>query len=126
MRLYLVDDDAEDAELFTEAVNSIDSTIEVHWFDNVRVALDSLLNENTKPDAIFLDLNIPRVSGKELLKMLRDNATTETIPVVIYSTSISPKDIDDTTPFQVASYLQKPESFSVLCTRLSEVLKMLG
>ena len=126
MRLYLVDDDAEDAELFTEAVNSIDSTIEVHWFDNVLVALDSLLNENTKPDAIFLDLNIPRVSGKELLKMLRDNATTETIPVVIYSTSISPKDIDDTTPFQVASYLQKPESFSVLCTRLSEVLKMLG
>jgi len=121
VKVCLVDDDSEEAELFSEAVKEIDSAIEVLWFDGVMNAFDSLKSSEGQPDLIFIDLNIPRLSGKELLKMLRTNSSTVRLPVVIYSTSISKKDIEDTSPFNVAFYLQKPETFSVLRLKLAEV-----
>lgn len=122
MKIYLIDDDSEEAELFSEAVKRIDSSIDLVWCDVVSNAFEQLVNDQNLPAAIFIDLNIPQVSGKTLLKMLRENSITENIPVVIYSTSISKKDMSDTLPYNVSFYLEKPENFSALCEKLSDVL----
>jgi DNA-binding NarL/FixJ family response regulator len=53
---------------------------------------------------------------------MRQNKATSDVPVVIYSTSISRKDIEDTSIFNVKSYLQKPEDFQSLCQKLEEVV----
>jgi CheY-like chemotaxis protein len=118
--VFLIDDDSEEAELFAEAIGRIGSSIELRYFDNGLEALKAL--KDAMPDLIFLDLNMPLLSGKETLKMLRDRKEYSKIPVVIYSTSISQKDADETQAFQVKRYLQKPENFNALCTSLNELL----
>jgi CheY-like chemotaxis protein len=118
--VFLIDDDSEEAELFAEAIGRIGSPIELKYFDNGLEALAAM--SSAKPDLIFLDLNMPLLSGKETLKMLRERKECSTIPVVIYSTSISQKDADDTEAFHVKRYLQKPENFNALCTSLNELL----
>lgn len=122
MKVYLIDDDSEEAELFRDAIGRMDDPIEFVWFDDVIEGLDALLKESTLPDMLFLDLNIPQVSGKQMLKLLRENRVTKDLPVVIYSTSISKKDMDDTSIYGVKFYLQKPESFEKLCVTLRELI----
>jgi CheY-like chemotaxis protein len=124
VQIYLVDDDSEEAELFDEAIDRIDESIEVVWRNDVMEALEELMGADRQPDVLFLDLNIPRVSGKQLLQLLRNNKQTKDIPIVIYSTSISKKDIEDTQPYGVKAFVQKPESFSVLVERLRDVLEI--
>ncbi|HWA32831.1 MAG TPA: response regulator [Cyclobacteriaceae bacterium] len=123
MTVYLVDDDAEEAELFTDAVHTVNQSIKVVWFSDVMEALESLLKELHQPTILFLDLNLPKVSGKDLLRLLRQNTLTAHLPVVIYSTTISKRDMDDTAPYQVKAYLQKPENFQALCDKLREVIE---
>jgi len=122
VKIFLIDDDSEEADLFSEALHRVNGSIDFVWHDDVMIALDVLLKENIQPDLLFLDLNIPQVSGKQLLRLLRENERTKTIPVVIYSTSISNKDIEETRPFNVHSYFQKPENFQTLCVKLKELL----
>jgi DNA-binding response OmpR family regulator len=122
VKVYLVDDDSEEAELFQDAMSKIDAGIEVLWHADVMEALDALIREEEQPDFLFLDLNIPKVSGKDMLRLMRQNKATSDVPVVIYSTSISRKDIEDTSIFNEKSYLQKPEDFQSLCQKLEEVV----
>jgi len=122
VKVYLIDDDSEESDLFSEALERIDPTIEFKWFDNVIEAFDFILKEQPMPDVLFLDLNLPQVSGKQFLKLLRENRATKTLPVVIYSTSIAKKDIEDTSPYVVKSYLQKPENFEMLCANLKKLV----
>ena len=122
MKVYLIDDDSEEGDLFREALERINQAIDFVWHDNVMQALDALLREEEQPHVLFLDLNIPEVPGKQLLKLLRENHVTKQLPVVIYSTSISKRDIEETSVYNVKAYLQKPENFQTLCTRLSELL----
>ncbi len=123
MKVYLVDDDSEEADLFADAASKVNQTVEIVWYADVMEALENLLKEDVEaPVLLFLDLNIPKVSGKDLLRLLRQNKATSQIPVVIYSTSISKKDIEDTAPYNVTSYLQKPEDFTTLCNKLAALL----
>ena len=122
MKVYLVDDDSEEAELFRDAAARVHDRVEVIWYDNVMDAFDALTGQEKQPDFVFLDLNIPQVTGKDLLKMLRENTVTAHVPVVIYSTSISRRDIEETSLYNVRSYLQKPEDFTSLCSKLAELL----
>jgi DNA-binding response OmpR family regulator len=120
VKVFLVDDDYEEAELFEEALEQVDGSIRLTWFGDAKEASEALSGD--QPDVIFLDLNIPQVSGKEFLKMLRENPVTKHTPVVIYSTSISKKDVAETSRWSVKSYLQKPENFNTLCAELREIL----
>jgi response regulator of citrate/malate metabolism len=122
VKVYLVDDDSDEAELFRDAIASINPSIEFIWFADVMETLEALLKEERQPDILFLDINIPQVSGKQLLKLLRENRLTAGIGVVIYSTSISKKDIEDTSKYNVKAYLEKPEDYQTLCSKLKEFL----
>ena len=84
-------------------------------------ALDSIHQENNIPDCIFLDLNMPLVSGKDVLKRLRGTEETKKLRVIVYSTTISQKDIEDTQGYNV-EYLQKPSDFETLCKRITDIL----
>ena len=122
MDVYLIDDDSDEAELFGEAVRRIDMSIHVTAFDNGIDAISAITNGDQKPDIIFLDLNMPLLSGKEILVQLKLDERSSGIPVVIYSTSISEHDVEETSDYGVKSYLQKPENLRTLCEKLRELL----
>lgn len=122
-RFFIVDDDSDDQDLFIEAVNEVDSTIECISASNCEEALDLLRNRKiSMPDVIFLDLNMPRLNGKQCLVELKREAHLRDIPVIIYSTSSEKRDIEETSRLGAAHFLTKPNKFEELCKALSFVV----
>ena len=120
---FIVDDDADDQELFIEAVGEVDSTIRCITASDSEEALDLLKNRKIPlPDVIFLDLNMPRLNGKQCLAELKKQAHLRDIPVIIYSTSSEKRDIDETSRLGAAHFLTKPNKFEELCEAITYVV----
>jgi DNA-binding NtrC family response regulator len=93
MRLLIVDDDADDRMLFIEAVKEIDDDIECMSANDGQQALELLRNDvHSIPDLIFLDISMPRLSGKKCLSEIKKTERLKDIPVIIYTTS---KDVEE-------------------------------
>ena len=60
---------------------------------------------------VLLDLNLPRLDGREVLQALRAEPATQTLPVIVLTTSAEPFDIDDVYALGANSYIQKPVEF---------------
>lgn len=108
----LVDDDADDAAIFYEALNQIGSDIKFHTAEN-GLRLFELLLEYT-PDVIFLDINMPKMGGWETLRRLKGSSEYNNIPVIMYSTSSAKKDIDLAYSLGAVLFITKPEDFRKL------------
>ena len=123
LRIILADDDEDDRELFAEAI--ADNT-QVHLEtakDGIEL-MKMLKSQETNPDIIFLDLNMPGKSGKKCLEEIRKNKEWSHIPIVIYSTSASVKDVDDTFLMGANLYIRKPNSFQELAKVIKKVFSL--
>jgi CheY-like chemotaxis protein len=89
---------------------------------NGEEALQGLRNNIfAKPDLIFLDLNMPRVNGKQCLKELKKDNSLRHIPVIIYTTSKLDDDKSEMQKLGAAYSITKPRSFSGLYNLISEI-----
>lgn len=88
-------------------------------------ALELLTSKKTLPDIIFLDLNMPRMDGKQLLYELKHDAKFKNIPVFIYTTSSHSRDIEETIQSGAACFITKPSSIHELKEMLSIILNNL-
>ena len=85
--------------------------------------MDYLNTKNTVlPNVLFLDLNMPRKSGMECLKEIKENSIFNDIAIAIYSTSASEEDIENTFVMGANIYIKKPSDFKTLKKVLSEVV----
>lgn len=121
--ILLIDDDEDDRNIFCDALRLIDPAIKAHTATDGQNALDFLKRCETLPDFIFLDLNMPRMDGKQCLKKLKEDKHFETIPVIIYSTSKMEEDVKETMQLGAAHYIKKPVSFDDICKELAMVIK---
>ena len=120
---FLIDDDVDDQEIFVMALNQLD--IQFHCFvaSIGNDSLHKLKRETVLPDYIFLDLNMPRMNGKECLKELKKNERLQNIPVIIYTTSSSKADIEDTLKLGAAGFITKPFSLKELTDTLTQFFR---
>ena len=122
--LLIIDDDADDRDLFCEAVAEIDSTAQCTTASDGEDALTKLrTNPDLFPDFIFLDLNMPRMDGRICLAELKKDLNLKDIPVIIFTTSSSQKDIDDTHDLGATYFITKPHDFKSLRTKIIFVLE---
>lgn len=120
---FIVDDDPDDQELFIEALQGLDGLCTCVSAFNGQEALQKLLTGMpASPDFIFLDLNMPRMNGKEFLAEVKKIKLIQDIPVIIYSTSTDKKDILDTIQLGAVYFLQKPNRFEDLTMALSNII----
>lgn len=123
--IFLADDDVDDRSMFEEVITEIDQSIQLTCVEDGMMLLQLLKSENNDlPHLIFLDLNMPNKNGKECLDEIRKSERLKHIPVVIYSTSSSPKDIDDTFDKGANLYVRKPSSFNELRSITRAVLSI--
>jgi CheY-like chemotaxis protein len=93
--IFLIDDDPEDLQFMRDAMNRVDSTILMVSFLYPEEAIKLLTNELIiLPDHIFIDMNMPKITGEDCLRHLRTNSKFLEIPITIYSTSM-PKEVSD-------------------------------
>jgi CheY-like chemotaxis protein len=124
MRVLLIDDDKDDQTLFRDAVKMISPDIECDVADNGNEGLAMLNRYRKLPGLLFLDINMPIMDGRETLKLIRESAHLRTLPVIIYSTSNNPREIEKFVK-EGAEYIVKGNSFSELVTSLSKPLHAL-
>jgi CheY-like chemotaxis protein len=121
----LTDDDKDDAELFGEAIESIDDPVEFYHADGCKVLFDFLENEHhKKPDVIFLDINMPEISGWQCLTDLKNHTRYKDIPVIMYTTSSSSLDRKIALEAGALGLLTKPTDFKVLIKMLDNIAKV--
>lgn len=114
-KLLLADDDMDDCLFFQEAMEELCLTMTLITVnDGVQLMdfLDSKLNE--LPDAIFLDLNMPRKSGFECLSEIKLNQFLKELPVIIISTSLDIEVVNKLYVNGAHYYIRKPGDFNVL------------
>lgn len=115
LTFLLADDDADDASLFQDVLMEVDPSIRFQYAKDGMETLDILKDNNYPiPDLIFLDLNMPRMDGKECLKQLKSDATLSKIPVIMYTTSSLAKDIEETIMAGALCFITKPSSMKEL------------
>ena len=125
MRLLLVEDDLDDCMFFRDALNEtgLNTTLQVATkCTNIIELLGD--NPGKLPHLIFLDLNMPFVSGHECLHHIRNVSYLNSIPVIIYSTSAIKQEVDETFYGGANLYLQKPSSFDLLVIALKNILRL--
>ena len=129
MNILLVDDDADDVELFQEAVLRIDPTINVVVASTALDALELLANEGKKganfPDFIFIDINMPVMNGIEFLEILKEDVRVQGTCITMYTTSSNVKEIERCKRLG-ADFITKPFEFEVLVEKLAKAFRRAG
>ncbi|MET0244519.1 MAG: response regulator [Flavitalea sp.] len=127
IHIMLVDDDREDRELFASAINEFDLGFSLTVVENGTKALDLLAKEETSfPDIIFLDLRMPKISGKNVLIQLKQNPRCAGIPIVILTTSTDNEEAKQLRDLGATHFCSKPsdpeELYFVISLALEEAL----
>jgi len=125
IRVLLADDDKDDRNDFIEAFESLKISTTVETLKNGVQLMKYLNNPSTKlPHLLFLDLNMPKKSGLDCLLEIKQIERLKHLTVVIYSTSSSEKDIEDTFLHGANIYIKKPAHLTVLKKTLLHVLTL--
>ena len=119
----LTDDDPDDREIFEDALAQIRPQSELITFQHGRELLDYLKDPpEVLPDIMFLDLNMPAISGKQCLKEIRSREEFDKMIIAIYSTSTAQDHISETFEMGANLYINKPNSFHHLIKILERIL----
>ncbi len=119
---FIADDDPDDQELFIKALKEVDEFCSCITAFNGEDAINKLNESSFSPDIIFLDLNMPKMNGKQCLKEIKASKKLHQIPVIIYSTSIEKNEVDEATDLGAVFFLQKPNRFDDLCNAISKII----
>jgi two-component system response regulator len=119
IEILLVEDNPNDAELTMRALRTHNVSNHIEWLHDGAEALDFIFatgayagrNTDHKPRLILLDLKMPKVDGLEVLRRIKDDPRTKTIPVVMMTSSREERDIVESYQLGVNSYVVKPVDF---------------
>ena len=125
--LLVVEDDPGDVLLTREALAGTTTPLDVHVVDDGEAAVDFLRREGghgdaPRPDLVLLDLNLPRLDGREVLARIKSDPGLRSIPVVILTTSKSDEDVRRSYELHANAYVTKP----VELDRFLSVVRQVG
>ena len=120
---FLIDDDEDDREIFALALENANTDYSCITAKNGIDAMEKINSAAVfAADFIFIDLNMPYMSGRECLEQIRNNPKTAGIPVIMYTTSSYSKDVEETKALGATYFLVKPPSLGALTTALKNIL----
>ena len=121
---FLIDDDIDDQEIFVLVLKSVNPSITCVTANDGIEAVTKLTEEEAfNPDYIFLDLNMPRMDGRECLQEIKKIDRLKKVPVIIYSTSSGQNDMLATRALGASGYLEKQSSVTELKKKLAHFFK---
>jgi CheY-like chemotaxis protein len=126
--ILLVEDNPQDLELTLRALRKGNLNGTVRVVRDGAEALDLIFGAEGAPSGmrdlpklIVLDLKIPKVGGLEVLKRLKSDPRTRTVPVVVLTSSREPRDVDESYGLGVNSYVVKPVSFEEFAAAVRDI-----
>lgn len=122
MQIVNVDDDPDDREMFCRAVKKIDADIACVQIESGEDAVDVLSSNEFSPDFIFMDINMPRMTGYECVREIHQYPNLRDTTIIMYSSTFNPRDQVD---FGVLGlkYLMKTSNLSVLVESIRKLVE---
>ena len=115
--IFYVEDDLDYALFMQSAVQEVKDTLNLAIVEDgteAMLKLKQFAESKTKPKLILLDLNLPGLSGLDLLKFIKDIPYLKSVPVILFSTSDHPDDVKKSIEFGANAYLTKPDGYDNL------------
>lgn len=123
LQIFLIDDDADDREIFADILKEILPDVTCIFAIDGMNAMEKIQSDiSFVPDFIFIDINMPRMNGIQLLSEIKKIAAIKTIPVFMYSTSVSPVIIKECTELGSAGFIEKSCNIDELKADLQKVI----
>jgi CheY-like chemotaxis protein len=115
-KLVLIEDNPADVQLIHYALEQAKASVEVVHFSSGSEFLQALDHfEADGVQCILLDLNMPQLSGHEVLKRLRQHNRHHRLPVIVFTSSSDPRDLKLAYDNGANAYVRKPVEFDELC-----------
>lgn len=108
--IWLVEDNPADAAITRTAIESVDISTEIEYFQSGKACLEALKDGNSEPDFLFVDLNMPEMGGIELVREVRKFSLSP-IPIYIFSASLYMKSNEEIVEAGANGFLEKPLDF---------------
>ena len=129
VEILLIEDNPFEAELAIRSLRKHNFSNNLHQIDDGAEALDFIfergkyetMNLKSSPKLILLDIKLPKISGIEILRQLKANEKTKTIPVVILTSSKENQDIKTCYEMGANSYIVKPVDFDSFSKAVAEL-----
>jgi CheY-like chemotaxis protein len=118
--ILIIEDNQSDADLIIRSIQKIPFAMQYHHLCDGEAALDFIFGNKERnqgdamadfPKLIFLDLKMPKLTGFEVLKLIKSDPLTKKIPIVIFSSSNQEKDVRASFELGANSYVVKPMAY---------------
>ena len=126
IKVLLVEDDPGDVLITREALSAAKLMHDLHIVDNGEAAVSYLRREGeylgaTRPDLILLDLNLPRLDGREVLAIVKADTELRRIPVVVLTTSSAEEDVLRSYDLHANAYVTKPVDLDAFLAAVRQI-----
>lgn len=129
VEILLAEDNAEDAEMTMRALRRNNLANQLRWVKDGAEALDYLFatgeyagrDSARPPKLVLLDIKMPKVDGIEVLRRLKENPATRSIPVVVMTSSNEERDVVESYRLGVNSYIVKPVQFESFMETVAKI-----
>lgn len=129
VEILLVEDTPADAEMTLRALSRKNLANKVHWVKDGEEALEFMFRTGayaardpaSTPKLVMLDIKMPKVDGIEVLRRLKADAATRTIPVVVMTSSNEERDVMESYRLGVNSYIVKPVQFDAFMETVAKI-----
>jgi CheY-like chemotaxis protein len=123
--VVIIEDDSDDRLLLKSVFDDLGYPNKVVFFEDGEQALEYLQDEAVNPFLILSDINLPRLDGFELRKMVQtnDGLSEKCIPYLFFSTSVGQKAVYEAYTMSVQGFFLKPSSYSQLATTIKKIME---
>lgn len=129
VEILLVEDNPADAEMTLRALRHNNLANKVHWVKDGEQALEFMFRTGAYegrdpvavPKLVMLDIKMPKVDGIEVLRRLKANEETRTVPVVVMTSSNEERDVVESYRLGVNSYIVKPVQFESFLETVAKI-----
>ena len=126
VQILLIEDDEDDITFFELALKKQSVPTRLTTLTDGDQVMAYLTTPSATPDLMVLDLNLPRLPGREVLKQVKNSPNTQTLPVVVLSTSTASEDIDFCLANGADRFYTKPTTLAELVVIVTTLLASFG
>jgi CheY-like chemotaxis protein len=119
--IVLVEDDPGHARLIEKNIRRAGVNNEITHFESGTAALEYLLSNGSAPTLVLLDLNLPDMSGTQILQKLKSNNSTKHIPIIVLTTTDDKAEIQKCYDLGCNVYITKPVDYEAFATAIRQL-----
>lgn len=124
VNILLIEDDSDDVELFTDALKRNQQAHSIELLQDGMSAVNWLSETENCPDVVVMDMNLPRLHGRDVIRHIRSKALFDKVPVVVLTTSSASEDRNYVLAQGATAFIVKPSTLDGLLEMARQVVSI--